>query len=42
MKLTLTWAPDHAHTRLARWQVRVLARWERDRQAAARRAERDR
>uniref|UniRef100_A0AAU8GMR2 Uncharacterized protein n=1 Tax=Mycobacterium phage JustASigh TaxID=3158894 RepID=A0AAU8GMR2_9CAUD len=23
----LTWEPDAAHVRLARWQVRVLERW---------------
>ncbi len=25
--IALTWGPDAAHQRLARWQVRVLERW---------------
>ncbi len=36
MRVSITWRPDHDHARLARWQVRVLARWAADRQAADR------
>lgn len=27
MHVAATWEPDSDHVRLARWQVRVLARW---------------